>query len=230
MKPTTTTTQTARQPRPFVNKSKRLVMLWHKTLECWNIHKLSSTDKVHQCWAPRYSFKPAYSEALIEMEVPKNGFSVVTGFKAPKKLQTWDALIEAVWLHKSDFVNKTPEGRHSTERADCTVRAVALAYDIPYNKAHDLLKNEARRKDRQGARGWLSFAKGHLCKKRINGKTTREVPEKLLAKTVKSFGQHFDKGTFLVSVSQHVTVIKDGVVMDLYNPGLARVRAAWFIS
>ena len=116
------------------------------------------------------------------------------------------------------------------EKNDCVVRAVAAASGSAYEPAHQFVKSVFDRNDKEG-----TFGVGVTIEK-IEGKVQEignsKVVFKTLAedkkinyyklhgqvvkrqKTVKSFIQDNKKGTFMVLVSKHAFVIKDGVLID----------------
>ena len=116
------------------------------------------------------------------------------------------------------------------EKNDCVVRAVAAASGSAYEPAHAFVKSVFDRNDKEG-----TFGVG-VTINQIEGKVqeigSSKVVFKTLAedkkvnyyklhgevvkrqKTVKSFIQDNKKGTFMVLVSKHAFVIKDGVLID----------------
>ena len=116
------------------------------------------------------------------------------------------------------------------EKNDCVVRAVAAASGSAYEPAHQFVKSVFDRNDKEG-----TFGVGVTIEK-IEGNVQEigdsKVVFKTLAedkkvnyyklhgqvvkrqKTVKSFIQDNKKGTFMVLVSKHAFVIKDGVLID----------------
>lgn len=94
--------------------------------------------------------------------------------------------------------------RLSHERRDCTVIALAVGLDIPYETAHKYCKLAGRR-DRDGFNLYnvLGFSKKH-----IEGKFTEYVGNP--GKTIKTFVRENPIGTYIVSRSTHSFVIKDG--------------------
>jgi len=109
-------------------------------------------------------------------------------------------------------------------RGDCVVRAVAIATGLPYQEVYDKVNklasmNERGKKKSSSRKGvytkkdwfkeymkslgfiWTStMSIGSGCKVHLRD---NEIPM---------------KGTLLVSVSKHYTVVKDGVINDIYDP------------
>jgi len=118
-----------------------------------------------------------------------------------------------------------------SEKNDCVVRAIANAFNISYDVAHEFTAKEFKRKFRKGTKavystfkslGEVSFDlfqdtlfpitkeyKLKCVKKPVN----KEYTHKKVNYTVKTFCAKF-KGTYIVLVNKHALVIKDGVVVD----------------
>ena len=126
------------------------------------------------------------------------------------------------------------------EKNDCAVRAFANAFTITYDTAHQFAENVFNRKAKKGVKGMfitlskLGFAQFDLFtdslfpetktysihpiarnNKRI-GIINTDYTHKKVNHTVKTFCNKFNKGTYIVTVSNHALTIKDGIVID--NP------------
>ena len=128
-----------------------------------------------------------------------------------------------------------------SERGDCVVRAVASAYDIHYDKAHQWVANTFKRKPKKGTYGFpIGMNKMSDNNTRFNYKRTKTIDPKFLTTnngkskmTVGTFVKEYDKGTYIVRVSGHAFTIKDGSVIG--NPNDAEqirkvVKNAWKIG
>ena len=123
-----------------------------------------------------------------------------------------------------------------TEKSDCVVRALASAYDLPYEVAHKFVKERFKRKDKRGTANFNSKMNTIGEKKEpINGKVLNILGEKLsigytmsfkvkekgcLVKkrmTVGRFSKQNPKGTYIMMVRGHAFTIKDGVVIGNVN-------------
>tara|TARA_B100000900_G_C20569778_1_gene712759 strand:- start:1202 stop:1726 length:525 start_codon:yes stop_codon:yes gene_type:complete len=120
----------------------------------------------------------------------------------------------------------------SGEKQDCVVRAMASALDVDYDSAHGLVKSTMNRENNKGTKNFeivkamrkfkkegleiagKKFDVDLLGKSRI--RNTYKLHGELIdrKKTVKSFIQDNDKGTFVVLVSKHAFTVKDGVLID----------------
>ena len=126
------------------------------------------------------------------------------------------------------------------EKNDCAVRAIANAFNITYDNAHTFTAEKFARKAKKGTKKFfitlsqLGFATFDLFQdslfpetrtysihpvKRNNkriGIVNTDYTHKVVNHTVKTFCAKFNKGTYILTVSQHALVIKDGIVID--NP------------
>jgi len=122
------------------------------------------------------------------------------------------------------------------EKNDCSVRAVANAFNVTYDVAHAFCSNELGRKAKRGLKGMYSTlnALGSVTfdlfsdtlfpetkTYKLAGKLKPRNPDythKPVQFTVKTFCAKFNKGTYIVLVNKHALVVKDGIVVD--NPDM----------
>jgi hypothetical protein len=126
----------------------------------------------------------------------------------------------------------------SGETNDCTVRAIANAFNVCYDTAHDYAKTVLGRENRKGIKGFdakmasiklVSFSDNSEQlslfpqSNDYNVKTLRSMDlinpaytHKRVAWTVKTFCAKYNRGTYIITVKGHALTIKDGVIMD--NP------------
>jgi len=120
------------------------------------------------------------------------------------------------------------------EKNDCSVRALANAFNITYDKAHEFAATTLERKARKGLKAM--FQKLDLLGEvtfelfsntlfpetktyKLDGKRKPRNPDythKKVAFTVKTFCAKFNKGTYILIVNKHALCVKDGIVID--NP------------
>ena len=127
------------------------------------------------------------------------------------------------------------------EKNDCVVRAVANAFEIPYDQSHAWVKDKFKRGVRQGTTGVISTMaeiteaafepQGQLNmfssdEKKISIKSLGVSPKrggklknpaythKPVAYTVKAFAERYKKGNYVVLVNKHALAIKNGVIFD----------------
>ena len=109
----------------------------------------------------------------------------------------------------------------------CTVRTLSSGMGIPYPTAHAILREKAGRKQGKGIpfgrfmdwhRVWLETE--------YNQSLTEVFKYKTLNQIIKA------KGTFMVQVRGHMTVVKNGVVVDLIVCGIPnwRIKRAWKVG
>ena len=119
-----------------------------------------------------------------------------------------------------------------SEKNDCFVRALAAGFDINYNEAHTIAKERFKRPDKRGTQNSHIIEQMAFIEKdgiEINGvragvrvlsgldiknryKLKGEIIDR--KKTVKSFIKDHPKGTYIVTVSKHAFVVKDGKLID----------------
>ena len=120
------------------------------------------------------------------------------------------------------------------EKNDCSVRALANAFNITYDTAHMFAATKLERKVKKGLKGMFSkldllgevtfelfsntlFPETRTYK--LDGKLKPRNPDythKSVQFTVKTFCSKFNKGTYIVIVNKHALCVKDGIVID--NP------------
>jgi hypothetical protein len=123
-----------------------------------------------------------------------------------------------------------------SEHNDCVVRALASAYEIPYERAHEIVKNKFNRKHKKGTYGFnLKMNNIGETGEPINGKQIKILGEKKMfgysldydvkskgvfikrKMTVGTFSKLYPKGVFIMSIRGHAFTIKDGVVIGNHN-------------
>ena len=122
------------------------------------------------------------------------------------------------------------------EKIDCAVRAMANAFNISYDVAHEFTAKEFKRKARRGTQhmfstlsklGQVTFelfsntlfpesVEYNLVP--VNAPINTDYTHKKVKYTVKTFCAKFNKGTFIVLVNKHALCVKDGIVID--NPDM----------
>ena len=123
----------------------------------------------------------------------------------------------------------------TNEKNDCFVRALAAGFDINYNKAHELAKDRFKRPNKKGTRNHHIIEQMAFIEKdgiEVNGVTASvrvmdgldiknryklkgEIIDR--KKTVKSFIKDHQRGTYIVTVSKHAFVVKDGSLIDNFG-------------
>ena len=125
------------------------------------------------------------------------------------------------------------------ETNDCVVRALAASFDMTYDEAHALAKEEFNRKDRDGTpHTILTFRRLHGTKL-INGKnftiipkeeirypgSARYIQEKNPQKhntqpiVVRQLLEKFPKGKYFVLIKGHAFSLIDGIIVGNISDG-----------
>ena len=137
------------------------------------------------------------------------------------------------------------------ENNDCFVRALAVAAEVDYDSAHKVAKETFKREDRKGTLGAMisaAFLKAEAAGMQVGknliavtvlGKVHLKNRYKLKGeiiwrkKTLKSFIESHQKGTYIVTVAGHALSVKDGELLDwdkmAYKP-TRKVQAAYQIA
>ena len=125
----------------------------------------------------------------------------------------------------------------SGEKGDCFVYAMASAFDLPYDEAHQLVKDKFNRQDRKGTSNLevMSGMKEMIdLRTNINGKFVRELmlnPSKVYhlhgkdverRNRVSTFMKEHSQGTYLILTGNHALVSKDGEMIDNIPGGSAK--------
>lgn len=114
---------------------------------------------------------------------------------------------------------------------DCVCRSIAIATGMDYKEVHDLINKFIKEEQldeqyisnaRIGVSKEISYKlleslgwKWHPCMYFGKGCTTHLTKEEL------------PKGTLIVSVSKHLTCVKDGVIHDTYDPSRSGKRCVY---
>lgn len=104
--------------------------------------------------------------------------------------------------------------KYPNERTDCAVRAMALAFDVPYSEAHRYLTTHGRKQNCKFSmlRHLTAVAgKATVLGCKVSGRyyTGRSL-------TVEQHAKKHGKGLFLIIVRGHCTVVRDGCLEDSY--------------
>ena len=121
------------------------------------------------------------------------------------------------------------------EKNDCTVRAIANAFNVCYDVAHGFAADVLKRKARRGTKNtYLNLVKAknvtfdlfsntlfpETKTYKLSGKIAPINPKythKKVKYTVKTFCSTHNVGTYIVLVKGHSLCIKDGIVIDNSN-------------
>lgn len=104
---------------------------------------------------------------------------------------------------------------------DCTIRSLSTAEGISWDKAYKILCNYARKK-----RLMLSSVKNIEDYLNENYDKVQIYPYQ----TVGDFVQSHKKGTYLITMDGHITVLKDGYVYDTFSPLNRIIWGVWKVK
>ena len=120
------------------------------------------------------------------------------------------------------FHNANPKGK--LRAADCVPRAISTATGISWEEATRVLTEEAIKQyavlnEKSVYDKWLTQ----------NGWTKNKQPRKAdnTKYTVEEFAAINDKGTYVVGVANHLTVVVDGQILDTWNCSYKTVGNYW---
>ena len=120
------------------------------------------------------------------------------------------------------YSNCCPVSDRYRETGDCTVKAVAIATNTPYIKAHALLRTFGR-KNRKGIESWCWTRKISLEAVKSLGFTPRVI--KIPKCTVAKVCNHLIKGkSYIITIRGHTLAIVNGVIQDHTNPAFNKDR------
>lgn len=110
-------------------------------------------------------------------------------------------------------INPTRYENKRWDKGDCVYRAFAMAADITWIEAFDILVKKARE----------TFNAPGLCYKEAlleYGFTRHSCPAKAGKKriTVEDFCKKHKKGRYFLCIANHCTAVVDGVCYDVWNP------------
>lgn len=113
-------------------------------------------------------------------------------------------------------------GSPDYERNDCTVRALAISTNRPYNEAYSILQLFGRKPNKG-----TNIRKFFKNNKIVLGFWFKKLKFRKQI-TLNKFVKKYSTGTFYVRISRHVFVIKDGVAIDMVKPKTyCRITDAW---
>lgn len=120
------------------------------------------------------------------------------------------------------------------EKNDCTVYAIATAFDMDYDTAHQEVSDRMSRQEGQGVKR-SSILEALAEGTTINGKTVTRVIKsptktyKVYGNTIprqlrlSSFAKENQEGTYVILTRGHALTLKNGVLMD--NKSQPKTRA-----
>lgn len=103
---------------------------------------------------------------------------------------------------------------------DCTIRAISVAENISWDKAYIKLSDYARQRGLmlssvQSIESYLDDNYYRFCNYNI---------------TVGEFARKYNRGTYLVTMRGHITVIVNGVIIDTFDCSNRKMWCAWIVK
>lgn len=114
------------------------------------------------------------------------------------------------------YLNVNPD---QTSRNDCVTRAISKASDIPYAVIRKKLYHTARLLDCEKL---CMTCYAHLIQSVLGG-----VPRNCEGMTVGEFADLHPKGTYLIRISGHLTMIQDNTIYDIWDCRNRMCDVAW---
>lgn len=115
------------------------------------------------------------------------------------------------------FHNANARGRFVN---DCVVRAISVAEGKSWDESYDELSDIAQ--DEGNLLDDVSFVEGYLDRR------YRRVPH--YSRTVGEFLEEYPKGVYLVTMPNHITVVLDGVLYDVFDCRNKTMWTAWKVN
>lgn len=103
---------------------------------------------------------------------------------------------------------------------DCSIRALSVAEDISWDKAYDMLSDSARKLG-------LMQSDVNAIEEYLDLRYDR-VP--VYEETVGEFMDNHPRGTYLITMPSHITVLKEGINYDTFDSSKRRIWGAWRVK
>lgn len=155
-------------------------------------------------------------------------------------------IMEQKFIRSTEIVKGLDKRVSKGETNDCVVMSFASAFDLEYDVAHTIVKDQMMRKPRKGvSRFPQHMERLEKLNYHFNGKKLLSVKrdglfmtwykwvkgvKTLKYTTINGFVKSFGEGTYIVMRKGHAFVVKDGVIIG--NPSdatqkRARIFMAW---
>ena len=115
------------------------------------------------------------------------------------------------------FYNKNSHGNYID---DCVIRAIATLTDRTWQGVYNELSALA------GEQG-LMFDNVEFVEEYLDKRYPRQCH---YSKTVGEFSEEFSKGSYAVTMPNHITSVIDGDIIDTFDPSERIMRCAWKIK
>lgn len=120
--------------------------------------------------------------------------------------------------HLLVFTNPHPNGKIV---GDCVKRAITLSGGYDYKEVQlelNRYKKVTKAKVFNDRKNWVPYVEKVLGWEKLQGYTNMKVGE---------FAKANPKGTYLIKVRRHTTVVKDGKILDTWNCAYKAINRIW---
>jgi hypothetical protein len=123
------------------------------------------------------------------------------------------------------------ESRRPKQKNDCTVRALAIAADLPYDEAYDMLMQSGRKSHRGfNFKGWLKKVGNVVNGYRFTWEAYLATKGQARMNPVR-FAKEKASGRYIVRTAKHVNTVIDGVSHDTFRTYDQRcIYGAWRVE
>ena len=118
-------------------------------------------------------------------------------------------------MAKFRYLNLNPNGE---KVSDCVTRAISFAFQLPYSTVRKKLFHTAKLLDCE------KLCMTCYC---FLVQTLGGVPKNCEGMTVGEFADLHPKGTYLIRIKGHLTMIRDNTIYDIWNCGSRLCDMAW---
>ena len=115
------------------------------------------------------------------------------------------------------YMNKNP---YNNQVDDCVVRSISTAEGISWDEAYDKLSNSARNLG-------LMMNSVEAIEEYLDERYKRACH---YSRTVGEFLEGHSKGTYLITMQGHITVIIDGILYDTFDCRDRRMWCVWEVK
>lgn len=112
------------------------------------------------------------------------------------------------------YLNMNPKGNNIE---DCTIRAISVAEGISWDRAYDELSDSARDLG-------LMMSSVEAIEYYLDSRYKR-VP--IHVRTVGQFIDSHPYGIYLITMPNHITIVKNGINYDTFDPSDRVIWSAW---
>lgn len=129
------------------------------------------------------------------------------------------------YLHIHDYLFEY-SNPHPDEKmvGDCVKRAITHTSEMDYKEVGRELnryKKITKTKKFNEDKNWIKYIEKELGWKKLSGYHNMKLAE---------FAKTHQTGTYLITTRKHLTTIKDGKILDTWNPGFKAIGKVWKVK